>query len=37
MNSNQNLITIENISVDFSFQENFLSKKQKIQAVKMFH
>jgi len=34
MNSNQNLITIENISVDFYFQENFLSKKQKIQAVK---
>ena len=34
MNSDQNLITIENISVDFYFQENFLSKKQKIQAVK---
>ena len=34
MNSNQNLITIENISVDFYFQENFLSKKQKIRAVK---
>jgi len=34
MNSEQNLITIKNISVDFSFQENFLSKKQKIQAVK---
>ena len=34
MNSKQNLITIKNISVDFSFQENFLSKKQKIRAVK---
>ena len=34
MNSDQNLITIENISVDFYFQENFLSKKQKIRAVK---
>ena len=34
MNSEQNLITIKNISVDFYFQENFLSKKQKIQAVK---
>ena len=34
MNSDQNLIAIKNISVDFSFQENFLSKKQKIQAVK---
>ena len=34
MNSEQNLIAIKNISVDFSFQENFLSKKQKIQAVK---
>ena len=34
MNSEQNLITIKNISVDFSFQENFLSKKQKIRAVK---
>jgi peptide/nickel transport system ATP-binding protein/oligopeptide transport system ATP-binding protein len=34
MNSEQNLISIENISVDFYFQENFLSKKQKIQAVK---
>jgi len=34
MNSEQNLITIKNISVDFYFQENFLSKKQKIRAVK---
>ena len=34
MNSEQNLISIENISVDFYFQENFLSKKQKIRAVK---
>ena len=34
MNSDQNLIAIKNISVDFSFQENFLSKKQKIRAVK---
>jgi len=34
VNSDQNLITIENISVDFYFQENFLSKKQKIRAVK---
>ena len=34
MNSDQNLVAIKNISVDFSFQENFLSKKQKIQAVK---
>jgi len=31
---NNNLITVNDVSVEFDYQENFLSKKQKIQAVK---
>ena len=31
---NNNLITVKDVSVEFDYQENFLSKKQKIQAVK---
>jgi peptide/nickel transport system ATP-binding protein len=29
-----NIITLKNLSVNFDYQENFLSKKRKIQAVK---
>ena len=29
-----NLVSVKNVSVEFDYQENFLSKKQKIQAVK---
>ena len=28
-----NLISVNNVSVDFDYQENFISKKQKIHAV----
>ena len=31
---NDNLVSVKNVSVEFDYQENFLSKKQKIQAVK---
>jgi len=31
---NNNLISVKDVSVEFDYQENFLSKKQKIQAVK---
>ena len=31
---NDNLVNVKNVSVEFDYQENFLSKKQKIQAVK---
>ena len=31
---NDNLVTVKNVSVEFDYHENFLSKKQKIQAVK---
>ncbi len=31
---NNNLITVKNVSVEFNYQENVFSKKQKIQAVK---
>ena len=29
----EDLISVNNVSVNFDYQENFLSKKQKIQAV----
>ena len=28
-----NLISVNNVSVNFDYQENFISKKQKIHAV----
>ena len=28
------LVSIKNVSVEFDYQDNFLSRKQKIQAVK---
>ncbi|MEE2775080.1 MAG: oligopeptide/dipeptide ABC transporter ATP-binding protein [Pseudomonadota bacterium] len=31
---NENIVSIKNLSVDFDYQENFLAKKRKIQAVK---
>ena len=31
---NNNLISVKDVSVEFDYQENFFSKKQKIQAVK---
>ena len=31
---NDNLVSVKNVSVEFDYQENFLSKKQKIYAVK---
>ena len=31
---NDNLVSVKNVSVEFDYQENFLSKKQKIHAVK---
>jgi len=31
---NSNLISVKDVSVEFDYQENFFSKKQKIQAVK---
>ena len=31
---NENIVSIKNLSVDFDYQENFLAKKKKIQAVK---
>ena len=37
MNSDQNLVAIKNISVDFSFQENFYQKNKKFKQSKMFH
>ena len=30
---NENIITVNNVSVNFDYQENFISKKQKIHAV----
>ncbi len=29
----ENLISVNNVSVNFDYQENFISKKQKIHAV----
>ena len=31
---NNELVSVKNVSVEFDYQENFLSRKQKIQAVK---
>ena len=31
---NNNLISVKDVSVEFDYQENIFSKKQKIQAVK---
>ena len=28
------LVSVKNVSVEFDYQDNFLSRKQKIQAVK---
>ena len=33
LNMSENLISVNNVSVNFDYQENFLSKKQKIHAV----
>ena len=30
---NENIVSVNNLSVSFDYQENFLSKKQKIKAV----
>ena len=33
VNMSENLISVNNVSVNFDYQENFISKKQKIHAV----
>ena len=33
LNMSENLISVNNVSVNFDYQENFISKKQKIHAV----
>ena len=33
VNMSDNLISVNNVSVNFDYQENFISKKQKIHAV----